>query len=528
MSTARIYTRNLAINWIGNGANLVVMFFLSPFVIHSLGLVAYGLWGTLNVLVGYLGVLDLGIRASTGRYIILYIGRGDHKAVDETIRTSLSFFSVIGAGFIVVGTLLGWTFPSLFQKAPPEYHTLLLLLLPIMGASMWVSMYGSVLSSLLTAHDRFDLARGLGLLVLAVRTIATVVALSLGYGIAGLVVVNLGCSVINLLGTYYAAKYVYPTLRIWPFALVRSRLRALFGYGIATAISGVATRIIGQTDVLIVSACIGFASTGIYTAGASLLYYSHTLLGQISFTFFPSLQRAVARGEMGSARWLFFRQVRLAAICGLPLFIGFITFGQRFLHLWLYDPQKFPQEAIEQAAMVMAILAASKLLYVFQWGAGSLVVAMGHIRFTTGLAVTQAILNLGLSLYFVLVLNWGLAGVAMGTLVARLLTDTFALPWYVCRKVKLSLRNFVVQIVGPVVLAGCIFAGICLLVQRFLPGDSWIVFWLQVGLALVCYLPVAMAILVPKSDRKRILGKLKLVGSGNRAPSEGDPTQSHM
>jgi O-antigen/teichoic acid export membrane protein len=106
MSSAKVIGRNLAFNWFSQGANLIVMFFLSPFVIHSLGLAAYGLWGVLNVLTGYMGVLDLGVRASTGRYIILNIGKGDRRAVDKTIRTSLSFFSVISLVFIAAGFLM--------------------------------------------------------------------------------------------------------------------------------------------------------------------------------------------------------------------------------------------------------------------------------------------------------------------------------------------------------------------------------------------------------------------------------------
>lgn len=61
MSRARIYARNLAANWIGHGASLVVMFFLSPFVIYTLGQVEYGIWSLLTVLTGYMGVLDLGV-----------------------------------------------------------------------------------------------------------------------------------------------------------------------------------------------------------------------------------------------------------------------------------------------------------------------------------------------------------------------------------------------------------------------------------------------------------------------------------
>ena len=41
MSKARVYARNLTANWIGYVANIVVMFFLTPFVIHELGRTGY-------------------------------------------------------------------------------------------------------------------------------------------------------------------------------------------------------------------------------------------------------------------------------------------------------------------------------------------------------------------------------------------------------------------------------------------------------------------------------------------------------
>ena len=61
MSRARIYARNLFANWVGYGANLLVMFFMSPFVVHTLGDGTYGLWSLLMSITGYLGLVDVGV-----------------------------------------------------------------------------------------------------------------------------------------------------------------------------------------------------------------------------------------------------------------------------------------------------------------------------------------------------------------------------------------------------------------------------------------------------------------------------------
>lgn len=508
MSKARIYARNLAANWIGHGASMVVLFFLSPFVVHTLGKVEYGIWSLLTVVTGYMGILDLGVRAGTGRFIILYIGKEQHDKVDQTIRTSLGFFASIGVFVIFIGAILGWIFPSVFSSAPSEYHTLIKLLLPLLAVNMLVTTFSSLFSSVLAAHDRFDIARGVDLIVLAVRTIGTIVVLKLGYGILGLAIVVVTCNFVGLASNRYLAGRIYRRLKAWPFMLSRARLRELLGFGIASFISAIAIKIIGQTDLVIVGAAISVSAVTVYSVGAMLVYYSSTFVELIGGTFFPPVQRAIARGEKGSARWLFFRQVRLAMIIGIPAYIGFIVFSESFIRLWMFGP-KFPESSVRQAAVVMVILSCSKLPLLFTMGSGGILSAMGHIRLNAAISIIEAIANLALSLLFVLVFGWGLAGVAAGTLAARLLVRTFILPWYACVKAGINWWSFLLRVGGTGVLAGVIFAGCCLLLKHMLGADSWGRFWANVGLSLVIYIPIAILILVPKNDRKRVLAVLK-------------------
>ena len=66
MSRARIYARNLAANWIGYGANLLIVFFMSPLVVHTLGDVRYGVWSLMMTMTGYLGLVEIGTRGGLG------------------------------------------------------------------------------------------------------------------------------------------------------------------------------------------------------------------------------------------------------------------------------------------------------------------------------------------------------------------------------------------------------------------------------------------------------------------------------
>jgi len=102
MSKARIYARNVIASWTGHGANVVVAFFLSPFIVHSLGDARYGVWTLLMSLTGYLGLVDVGVRASTWRFLNYYLGRGEQEKVDRLISTSLAFFTAVSLAVMAV------------------------------------------------------------------------------------------------------------------------------------------------------------------------------------------------------------------------------------------------------------------------------------------------------------------------------------------------------------------------------------------------------------------------------------------
>jgi O-antigen/teichoic acid export membrane protein len=519
MSSAKINARNLAANWVGHGAALGVAFFLSPFVVHTLGKVEYGIWSLLTVLTGYMGVLDLGVRASTGRHVILYLGKQDDRALDETIRTSLGFFSGLGLLAVTVGLGIGWLFPSVFRSVPSEYYLLTQLLLPLLALNVWFSALQSVFSSVLIAHDRFDLARGVDLGVLAVQTTGTVLALSWGFGIAGMAAVVVCCRVVGLLGNFSLARRIYPKLRVWPIAFEKARLRELLGYGLAACVSMVSVRVIGQTSVVVAGAAIDVTAAAVFSVGAMLIYYSSTFLNHINTTLFPPIQRAVARGALGDARWLFLRAARLRQIFGLLVYVGIIVFAEPFIRLWMYGPE-FGDESVRLAALVMMIMAASKLPLLFVGASRQVLNAMGHVRLTAALAVAEAVVNLSLSLVFVLVFGWGLVGIACATLAARLLVGTFLLPWQACAKLKMSWPKYLANIGGRELLVGSLMLAWCLLIRQIGPADTWASFFIQVALATAWYGPLAFWLLVPARDRQRLWQRISRSEPTRRASQD--------
>lgn len=503
MSVNHVHARNLILNWGSYAATLVVMFLLSPFVVGSLDPVSYGIWSLLNVLSGYMGLLDLGVRASVGRHIALYLGKGDEKAIDETIRTGLGFFSLSGVFIIVAGIGIGWLFPHAFQNIPEDHYDTVRMLLPVMGINVWLSAVAAIYSSVLTAHNRFDFARCVDLAVLIVRTIGTIVALTEGTGLWGLAGAVLISNIVALIGNFVLSHKQHRGLKSWPFLYSKVRLREITRYGVAAFLSKASMKIIGQTDLIIAGAILTVASVREYSVGAMLVYYTGTLIGIIDGTFFPSMQKAVGRDDITVVGWLFFRQIRIAMLFGVPAFVGMALFARPFISLWMMQPG-FDDRSVIVAAGVMSILAMAKLPLVFVGGSVGVLAATGRIRVSATLTVVEAIVNLAISILFTVRFGWGLYGIAASTLVATLLVRAFWIPLLACRELDIKFVRMLFQLIIPSGVAAVGFAIICMLALQLFPPQTWTVFALDVGAVLLIYLAIGIPALLPKEYRQML------------------------
>jgi len=76
--------------------NMVISFFLMPFLIRHLGDRWYGIWTVVGSLIGYYYLVDFGLASAVRRYIAKYIGNYEHEKANITINTALIIYSILG------------------------------------------------------------------------------------------------------------------------------------------------------------------------------------------------------------------------------------------------------------------------------------------------------------------------------------------------------------------------------------------------------------------------------------------------
>src|SRR5438034_7416000 len=96
--------RIVVLNWLSLAVSIGVAFFLSPFVVHRLGNVAYGIWTIVNSMIAYMGLLDLGLRGAVTRFVSKHHAREEH--LESSRAVSAAFWFRVGVGAIIVVTSL--------------------------------------------------------------------------------------------------------------------------------------------------------------------------------------------------------------------------------------------------------------------------------------------------------------------------------------------------------------------------------------------------------------------------------------
>ena len=108
--------RNVVFNVGGYVISVIASFLITPITVHTLGDARYGAWSLVAELIGYYGLLDLGIRGAVTYYVARYSARNQDEDIKETVSSAFWLLSACGALAFLIGAGFTFAFPYLFQR----------------------------------------------------------------------------------------------------------------------------------------------------------------------------------------------------------------------------------------------------------------------------------------------------------------------------------------------------------------------------------------------------------------------------
>ena len=467
---ARHIARSVLSNWFAIAASMAVAFFLSPFLVHRLGNVDYGVWVLAISSVSYLGLLDLGLRNSVTMFVSKGHATGDHEGASEVLSAALWVRIQLGGLVLLLCGGFAVIFPLMF-KVPAALASDARVVVLLMGLNFAIYMSIGVFGGVLSALNRYDLYTLVVLTQLTLRVIGIVWVLRTGHGIVAIACCELFAATVGNILFVYVARRIYPELTIRLKKPKWEVLKKIWSYSVYVFLVMVAIQLIYQTDNLVVGAFVSASAVTFYSIGNSLCRYTQQLVGAMTATFTPAASTYDATGDASSLRALYYNGTRATMAVSLPVLVTLIFRGDNFIGVWMG-----PQYS-RTSGTVLAILATALLFSLPNTPASSIAFGVEKHKKVAMWAIGEAIANLTLSISLALI--FGLYGVAIGTLVPSLAVNLILWPRYVSHLVGISYREVFLKVWGPIFLCTVPFAAASYAVNAFFPARNMIMFILQ-------------------------------------------------
>lgn len=498
---------NILTNWAAFIVGTAITLVLSPIVVHALGDVRYGVLGVIGSVVGYLGLLDLGMRVGVTRFVARHHATGDQVALNRVLTTTFGMFAAAGAVAIVIGVLLGLALPR-WADIPADLARESSGAIVIGAVTVGVGLLGGVFGGNLAGRQQFALANLIDLGTEVVRAVAVVLVLRAGGGLIAISLVQLGA--VGTRGILYlaASRRLQPGLRVSRADWDLATLREMFLFSSYTMILHACGIVIFSTDAMVIAALMPVAQVTIFTIAANLGQAALQVLGGVSRVAYPLISARQATGGTSGTTGLVRDSVRLSTIIVLPIVVSFLVRGPTFIKLWMGPEYGGP------SGQVLQILALGLCAFASYQVLASNIIALNLHRGLVVPFVFEALANLGTSLalgYFL-----GVTGVAWGTTLPRVALALGFAPWFARRTLGLGVREYAMHAwIRP--LASMLPFGVAsALIELFWPAPNLVVFFAQVALALPLAVLGAWVVGLEERERSRSIEGIRRAWAGLR------------
>lgn len=320
-------TRGLSANIVGGLMPMVVTLAVTPIYIHTIGLERFGVLSLVWLLLGYLGIFDLGF----GRAIVSGVARAESAEKRAgLLGTGLLLSTASGFFAAALALALGWIFFDHIVGVGNELGSETRRALPLLAAILPVVTGSSVLAGYLQGLQQFgrlNLTQVVGMTLFQVLPLIVAISISveLPFLAAGAFLGRLAGA--GLLAWFcLAGNGTGPRPRF-----ERSEVRKMLGFGGWVMLYGVAAQLILTMDRFLIGALLSLEAVAIYSIPYNVIIRATLIPYSWYSVLFPRLAAAAEKDAKDLLK--FGSRVLLLAVT--PAAVAGLLILRPFLELWI-------------------------------------------------------------------------------------------------------------------------------------------------------------------------------------------------
>jgi len=461
--------RTLLVN---TGSNVLVMavkialtFIMTPLFVRNLGNYDYGLWEMVGAVLGYMGMLDLGIKPAISVYASRFRAQDDPAKLQAVYASTFIFMVVIGV--LIAITLVCWGLFFSASMAPEGEQTVrYTLFMLILAGQMLIVFPGYVAESFLEGFQKYYIKNNITIVNSLLGALAFISFATPENSLVLLAAINgIGLGIKYVLFIILLARPTHGAIYFRAGSFSPVLLREMLGFSFKSFIQGLATRMESFTDTLVIGTFLGPALVPFYSIPQSLVRYIQTLGWTLSHAFMPLFSDLAARSRQEEIQNIYLVASKIVVGIVLALGTGVILLATPFLAVWIG-----PEYTAYSDYIVLLLVTFTVLPLMNPFSSRYLTAINRHGIFAKWMPVS-AVANLLLSI--ILVGPYGLIGVAAASLIPSLFLQPVLLV-YTCRQLDLTVGKYIKTSLAPLLLPLCVMGGLVGFIRLQYTLDSYL------------------------------------------------------
>ncbi|MFC1826941.1 oligosaccharide flippase family protein [Thermodesulfobacteriota bacterium] len=472
---------------------ILIAFFLTPFIIDNIGTSQYGLLVVVLSLVGYAGILEMGVQSAIVKLVAQYAAEEEKDKVNEIFVTAFFFFLIIG---LLSAVVFWFVIPPLTPFLLKDVKSLSVVnkLLVIFGFDLIVVFLKYVFSGFIYGLQIYHVKNFVDTVSGFLNAILIFFLLP-GGSILIIAGVKLFVDIVTAAALFILCRKAYPSLKINFSNVSKQSFHELLRFGGKIFASATMVRIANNFDPLIITYYLTTTWTAIFAIPRRLVDYLKEISWAFTTGFMPAFSELQGKNDLETIRAIYLRYTRYIIILIFPVVIAVMVYGVPFIRLWVGE------EFADKGSILVSLLAGAFAVESFQPLLWRLFIGVGRLNILVKVSAATSAAYIIMAL--ILVKFYGINGIGVSALLIAFFNQSIFL-FYACEYMRISkLEYFMKCHFAPLSISlffGCALYGL----SQLFPPVSYMMIMMQFAAVLPLYAALVYFFALGQDEKEHI------------------------
>lgn len=497
-------------SWLSFILNFGVSFYLTPYLIRSIGETEYSFYPLASSFISYISVVTIALNSMQSRFVVIALHRKETKKAMEYIN-AVFFSNLIFSIFLLpIGIFFIFNIDK-FLNVPIEVKTNVQILFSFVLFSLIVGLLTNFYSMSTYYKDKLYLGNFASMVSILIKVGIGILLFSLlPAKVYYVSIMDLATFIVGLgFGIYFTKKFM-PDITISYKYFRIDRVKELMSSGIWNSVSSLSNMLLTGIDLLLANIYLGPTSVAMISISKALPNQVCALISVAGNIFQPRFARQYAHNDINALYNSLKSSIRLLGLVACIPMGALLTIGLYFFKLWIPSMDA-------RTLQILSIMAVSTLcISITIQPIYSIFIITNKVKLNSLVVLGTSILNILLVillLRFTDVQFYRMVIIVFTSEIIGITRNLFFTIPYAAKCIGVNWIDFF-----KVVLRNMALLGMCIIVYYLLSliviPNSWIMFVLIVIIGAIVSIILLWFIAINKNEReilkKVVFTKLKI------------------